>query len=88
MGEENELLKQISKPLPILSVFFTSILFLSIQQFLKKKKTCNWVQILSQNGSIMPKKGLRIKIKLKKKVLQSIINCERINIFLTCFSFC
>jgi len=37
MGEENELLKQISKPLPILSVFFTSILFLSIQQFLKKK---------------------------------------------------
>ena len=38
MGEENELLKQISKPLPILSVFFTSILFLSIQQFLKKKK--------------------------------------------------
>jgi hypothetical protein len=38
MGEENELLKQISKPLPILSVFFTSILFLLIQQFLKKKK--------------------------------------------------
>jgi hypothetical protein len=63
MGEENELLKQISKPLPILSVFFTSILFLSIQQFLKKKKTCNWVQILAQNGSIMPKKGSRIKIK-------------------------
>jgi hypothetical protein len=67
MGEENELLKQISKPLPILSVFFTSILFLLIQQFLKKKKTCNWVQILAQNGSIIPKKNLRIKIKIKKK---------------------
>jgi hypothetical protein len=37
MGEENELLKQISKPLSILPVFFTSILFLSIQQFFFKK---------------------------------------------------
>jgi len=36
MGDENKLLKQISKSLPISSTFFTSILYLLIQPFLPK----------------------------------------------------
>jgi hypothetical protein len=38
MEDENELLRKISKPLPILYIFFTSVLYLLIYSSLEQKK--------------------------------------------------
>ena len=55
MRDSNEFLTEIFNLPPMLSTFFTSILFLSIQLPYKKNKTYNWALIWSQKGLIVQK---------------------------------